>query len=130
MSHFHRALLLLALFLGLSSGCAMNRASVAMNEPQIERGRPNALVDGAGWVVGIPQKVMLWNSRVDNHNVSQRTEQMVKRSESIQFSRCRMIAGERVRLNQKHGRVSAGDKALQTEASDGRRHLRSSPECN
>ncbi|MCA9044498.1 MAG: hypothetical protein KDA69_09265 [Planctomycetaceae bacterium] len=78
MSHFHRALLLLALFLGLSSGCAMNRASVAMNEPQIERGRPNALVDGAGWVVGIPQKVMLWNSRVDNHNVSQRTEQMVK----------------------------------------------------
>ncbi|MEM6778121.1 MAG: hypothetical protein AAF670_10735 [Planctomycetota bacterium] len=40
---------------------------------QIEVGAPNALVDTVGWVVGIPSKVLLWDRRADNHNVSPTT---------------------------------------------------------
>ena len=43
-------------------------------EPQIERGKPRRFIDGLGWVVGIPGKVLLWNRRVDNHNISPETE--------------------------------------------------------
>ena len=32
------------------------------------------LVDGVGWVVGIPSKFMLWDRRVDNHAISRDTE--------------------------------------------------------
>ena len=40
---------------------------------EVEYGRPRALVDGAGWVVGIPRKLLLWDRRVDNHDVSRDT---------------------------------------------------------
>lgn len=43
-------------------------------EPQIERGKPRKFVDSVGWVVGIPGKILLWNRRVDNHDVSPETE--------------------------------------------------------
>lgn len=45
--------------------------------PQIETGRPNALIDGVGWVVGIPGKILLWDRRVDNHSISPATEQAI-----------------------------------------------------
>ena len=45
----------------------------SLNEPQIEVGRPNAVVDTIGNVVGIPSKVLLWDRRVDNHKVSPET---------------------------------------------------------
>lgn len=44
------------------------------DESQIERGRPHTLIDGVGWVVGIPSKIMLWNADVDSHFVSPHTE--------------------------------------------------------
>lgn len=44
---------------------------------QLERGRPNKLVDGVGWVLGIPRKLLLWDRRVENHQVSEQTEQEV-----------------------------------------------------
>ncbi len=43
-------------------------------EPQFERGKPNALVDGVGWVLGIPSKIILWNIRMDNHDIGTNTE--------------------------------------------------------
>ncbi|MFM7059019.1 MAG: hypothetical protein ACKO2P_19080 [Planctomycetota bacterium] len=43
--------------------------------PQIEHGRPNAFVDGFGWVWGIPPKILLFDRRVENHRVSRTTEQ-------------------------------------------------------
>jgi hypothetical protein len=43
-------------------------------EPQVERGRPNSLVDGVGWVFGIPSKVLLLDRRMDNHDISRDTE--------------------------------------------------------
>jgi hypothetical protein len=50
---------------------AMMVAQSADNfEPQIHDGRPNKLIDGAGWVLGIPGKVLLWDRRVNNHAVS------------------------------------------------------------
>lgn len=44
---------------------------------QIERGQPRRFVDGVGWVVGIPDKILLWNRRIENHNVSPETEQAI-----------------------------------------------------
>lgn len=47
-------------------------------QSQIERGRPNRLMDWVGWVVGIPAKVVLWNRKMDNHRISEQTEQALK----------------------------------------------------
>ena len=60
---------------------SMNAAMVDPNwppsapsaEPQICEGEPNKFVDGVGWVLGIPGKVMLFDSRVDNHAVTPET---------------------------------------------------------
>ncbi len=38
--------------------------------PQICEGQPNKVIDAAGWVLGIPGKILLFDSRVDNHAVS------------------------------------------------------------
>lgn len=43
-------------------------------EPQIVRGKPRPVIDGIGWVVGIPGKVLLWDRRIDNHKISPETE--------------------------------------------------------
>ena len=52
----------------------MNRSpSVPDAEPQICEGKPNKFVDGVGWVLGIPGKIMLFDSRVDNHAVTPET---------------------------------------------------------
>ncbi|MCU0720699.1 MAG: hypothetical protein MUC83_13405 [Pirellula sp.] len=45
------------------------------NEPIIERGQPRPIIDGFGWVWGIPSKIILWNRRAENHNISSETEQ-------------------------------------------------------
>ena len=37
---------------------------------QFERGRPNVVIDGIGWVFGIPSRIALWNWDVENHNIS------------------------------------------------------------
>ena len=42
---------------------------------QIERGQPHKVVDGVGWVFGIPSKLILWDRRAENHHVSAETEQ-------------------------------------------------------
>lgn len=43
-------------------------------EPQFERGEKRPIIDGIGWVFGIPGKIMLWNRKVENHNISRETE--------------------------------------------------------
>ncbi|MFN9347593.1 MAG: hypothetical protein ACK6DQ_13450, partial [Planctomycetota bacterium] len=47
---------------------------IAANSMPIERGKPRPVIDGIGWVVGIPSKLLLWDSRVDNHNIGMETE--------------------------------------------------------
>ena len=44
----------------------------------IERGVDRPIVAGIGWVVGIPRKIILWDVRVANHRVSQRTEEAIE----------------------------------------------------
>jgi hypothetical protein len=44
---------------------------------QIERGRPNPILDRTGRVLGAPRQLLLWNRRVSNHNVSSHTEEIV-----------------------------------------------------
>ncbi len=47
---------------------------LTMNQPQIERGRPCVVVDSVGWFVGIPGRLLLWDPRIDNHQISKQTE--------------------------------------------------------
>lgn len=49
----------------------------ATRRQPIERGEDRPVVDGLGWVVGIPKKIILWDRRVENHRVSATTEQAV-----------------------------------------------------
>jgi hypothetical protein len=73
-----------ALFVLLQVGCSvLNRKTVehtpcAPGEIVVERGRDIPLLDAAGWVVGIPGKIGYWNSRVDNHHISDQTEEQLR----------------------------------------------------
>ncbi len=49
------------------------------DEPMVERGKPRKVIDAIGWTLGIPGKIILWDRRVDNHNVSQLTEDVTER---------------------------------------------------
>lgn len=51
----------------------------ATRDSQIERGKRRPVIDGLGWVIGIPSKIVLWDRRVDNHNVSAETEEAIRR---------------------------------------------------
>ena len=51
----------------------------ATRNSQIERGKPRPVLDGMGWVFGIPSKIILWDRRVENHNVSAGTEESIRR---------------------------------------------------
>ena len=52
---------------GCAEGCVSKKASFV-------RGQPNVVLDGVGWVAGIPSKILLFNRNVDNHEVSPETE--------------------------------------------------------
>ena len=48
-------------------------------EAQIDRGNPHAFLDWIGHnIVSLPSKLILWNWKVANHNVSAETEEMLK----------------------------------------------------
>ncbi|MCY2987051.1 MAG: hypothetical protein NTY19_04185 [Planctomycetota bacterium] len=49
----------------------------AITQPQIEQGQPRSALDGIGWVVGIPSKIILWDRRVDDHDISLETAQAI-----------------------------------------------------
>jgi len=67
----------------------------AITQTQVERGERRPVIDGIGWVVGIPSKILLWNRRVDNHNVSPETEQAI-----AQYLAKNELNTVKVRLNQ------------------------------
>jgi hypothetical protein len=62
---------------------------------QIERGKPRPVLDTAGWIFGIPSKIILWNSRVDNHNISPETEGAIS-----EYLAANELWDVKVRLNQ------------------------------
>lgn len=61
----------------------------------IRYGRPNQLLDGTGWVFGIPRKLLLWDRRVDNHAINSETIEWIE-----QYATSREVDGLCVRVNQ------------------------------
>ena len=66
------------------SGCASTsefgldrRHAGRQHEIDVERGRPNKVLDGVGWVLGVPSKLALWDRRAENHDISPETEEFV-----------------------------------------------------
>lgn len=104
-----RNCLWIGLFVGLclSAGCAPigSRPIAAQRiyvptrtldqEPQVQRGKKRPVIDGIGWVVGIPNKILLWDRRIDNHRISQATEESI-----AQYVDRNGLSTVRVRLNQ------------------------------
>jgi hypothetical protein len=85
---FTPTLIVLAGTVLLTSGCGVLRPQSIQrvrnnlpaeltpdSEPIVERGEPRPIIDGFGWIWGIPSKIILWNRRAENHNISPETEQ-------------------------------------------------------
>ena len=68
---------------------------IADGEPQIERGKPRTIIDGFGWVWGIPSKLMLWNRNIENHRISPETETLL-----TEYLETNGLSDVKVRLNQ------------------------------
>lgn len=65
-------------------------------EPQWERGRPDPVLDGLGhYVFSLPSKLLLLSWRVENHGVSERTEDLLSR-----YLRVNGLCNVKVRINQ------------------------------
>jgi hypothetical protein len=91
----------------LELGCAAHRVpkfdqttangiSVPLDDgPQIERGRPHMLVDGVGWVFGVPEKIALWDRRASNHDVSPESEEKLS-----EYLAAYDMKSTKVRINQ------------------------------
>ena len=62
---------------------------------QVQRGNPRPVLDTVGWVIGVPNKILLWNRRVDSHNISPRTEEVI-----TDYLAANGLSSTRVRLNQ------------------------------
>jgi hypothetical protein len=91
-----------AAVLTATSGCVAWRAesTIPVRDPvyampSIERGAPNKFVDGVGWTLGIPEKVLLWDRRVENHRVSTETEQSI-----AEYMAAHGLGATKVRINQ------------------------------
>lgn len=63
--------------------------------PQFERGQPRPILDWVGWVVGIPDKIILWDRRVANHHISSETEAAID-----EYLMVNELDSVKVRLNQ------------------------------
>ncbi|MCP4190841.1 MAG: hypothetical protein GY768_09455 [Planctomycetaceae bacterium] len=74
-----------------SQDCAISRGE----KNQVERGRPNFFVDTAGDAFSIPSKVLLWNRKVGNRDVSFKTENELGR-----YMFDNELESTKVRLNQ------------------------------
>jgi hypothetical protein len=70
-------------------------APIAPGEAQIERGRPAPVLDGVGWVVGVPAKIIMLDHRIDNHNVSPETEMRLH-----EYLACNGLDKVKVRVNE------------------------------
>lgn len=66
-----------------------------MTTPQIERGEPRPVIDAIGRIIAIPDKIVLWNRRVENHAISRETEAVV-----VDYLAANELTAVKVRLNQ------------------------------
>ncbi|OAI53147.1 hypothetical protein AYO47_00985 [Planctomyces sp. SCGC AG-212-M04] len=73
-------------------------ATEAVGDPQpieVAHGRRNVVIDGIGWVFGIPGKLIYWDRRFENHDVSPATESAV-----VEYLACNHLEDVTVRVNQ------------------------------
>ncbi|MEQ8848597.1 hypothetical protein [Botrimarina sp.] len=75
-----------------AEGPAAAESSIAV---EVQRGEPRELLDGIGWVVGVPNKLLLLDRRADNHDVSPETV-----AETTELLAARDVDGVMVRVNQ------------------------------
>jgi hypothetical protein len=76
--------------------------SLRPHESQLECGKPHAFVDGLGhYVLSLPSKLILWNWRVDNHNISEKTQTVL-----AEYLQQNSLNNVKVRINQ----YSPGDE--------------------
>lgn len=68
---------------------------LALDEPQIQRGKQRPVIDTIGWVLGIPGRLLLWDPRIDNHYISVATE-----AELSEYLAANGLDHVAVRLNQ------------------------------
>lgn len=61
----------------------------------VRYGRPNKVLDSTGWLFGVPRKLLLWDRRVDNHNVSHQTTESI-----ATFAEMHQLDGLCARINQ------------------------------
>ncbi len=69
--------------------------SCNLDQIMVERGEEYPVLDGVGWVMGIPSKIVLWNRRVDNHHISPETEEKL-----VDYMAHNGLHDTKVRLNQ------------------------------
>lgn len=62
---------------------------------EVVQGNPNVVLDGLGWAVGIPRRIVLWDRRVDNHRVQPETM-----AEVATYAKANDLDGLCVRVNQ------------------------------
>jgi hypothetical protein len=78
-----------------AAGQSTESGKSASSKVEVEHGKPNRFLDGIGWVVGIPEKVLLWDRRVDNHEIGERTE-----GDVVQYLAENNLDDVKVRVNQ------------------------------
>lgn len=94
------------IILSLTSGCASvpyhygnedgyTPPISTTDELSIEQGQPNDFIDTLGWVFGIPSKIILWDRRVNNHEISHDTREAID-----SYLNKNELYGVKVRLNQ------------------------------
>ncbi|MEQ1826191.1 MAG: hypothetical protein ABL921_09595 [Pirellula sp.] len=68
---------------------------IAEGDPQQEVGKPRPIIDVVGWVVGVPSKLIFWNRKVENHNVSPETQAVLE-----EYLAINALNDVKVRVNQ------------------------------
>lgn len=64
-------------------------------EIDIQHGEPSKVIDGVGWVLGIPSKLLLLDKRADNHDISPETVE-----QTYEYLSEKDVDGVMVRVNQ------------------------------
>ena len=80
---------------GTAAKYHVSQELAARTDVQIERGRPQVVIDSLGWVWGIPDKILLWDRRVLNHRIDEDTEAAL-----AEYLACNELSSVKVRLNQ------------------------------
>ncbi|MFN7734696.1 MAG: hypothetical protein ACK52S_15785 [Pirellula sp.] len=68
---------------------------IQANGVPMERGKPRPVIDTIGWVIGIPSKLLFWNRKIENHNISAETEYVL-----AGYLEANNLQHVKVRLNQ------------------------------